>query len=75
MQEVLKSFGWFLYDRSTCGSCGTGPKERWKNTDLKGLTITILPQAKMFVARRENRVIFSDYENNLHTYLTKIIPA
>jgi len=75
MQEVLKLFGWFLYDSSNCGGCGTGPKERWKNANLKGLSITVLSKAKMFVVRRENRVIFSDYGDNLHAYLTKIISA
>lgn len=73
MQEVLISFGWFLYDHSKCGSCGTGPKERWKNSDFQGITITLLVQVKMFIVRRENRIIHQDYANNLFEYLTKII--
>jgi hypothetical protein len=70
MQETLLLFGWQLYEKKKC--CNGQRKERYKNLNIKGISITIILNHSLFIVRRDNRTIHSSNAENLEEYLSKI---
>lgn len=70
MRDLLANLGFYMFQGCNCG--GTR-KERWRNDEIGGLYVRILPNMNYFEIHKHGNLINQGKDHNLETTIKEYI--